>query len=108
MLTFSSGDKYFLLDCGGGTVDSIVHMVTATNGAVAEADEAGGGPWGSQRITAAFEQFISDVVGKDVFNLFAKRSPLEKYMMMDSVSDEERRMKREREAERRDLQVICS
>lgn len=84
-MTDSPGDKYFLLDCGGGTVDSIVHEVSSVHGGAGEVDEASGGPWGSQQITKAFELFIAEVVGKETFARFKRQFPLEHYQMMERV-----------------------
>ncbi|WAR14841.1 HS12A-like protein [Mya arenaria] len=58
---FDPGQKYIVLDCGGGTVDTTGHEVQE-NGQLKELHAATGGPWGGKLVNDAFEEFISELV----------------------------------------------
>ncbi|KAH3833377.1 heat shock 70 kDa protein 12A-like isoform X2 [Dreissena polymorpha] len=66
---FSVGQRYMVVDVGGGTVDITVHEVVA-KGKLKELNHASGGAWGGTRVDAAFEEFLQKIVGKDVFEQF--------------------------------------
>ncbi|XP_052761148.1 heat shock 70 kDa protein 12A-like isoform X2 [Mya arenaria] len=66
---FDPGQKYIVLDCGGGTVDTTGHEVQE-NGQLKELHAATGGPWGGKLVNDAFEEFISELVGADVLKKF--------------------------------------
>ncbi len=71
-----------LLDCGGGTVDSIVHEVLASGG-VKEALEASGGPWGSRHINDQFEEFLRNLIGIQYYDAFKKNHSHEHFLMLE-------------------------
>ncbi|KAH3833374.1 heat shock 70 kDa protein 12A-like [Dreissena polymorpha] len=67
---FAVGQKYMVVDIGGGTVDITVHEVVSKG--LRELFSASGGAWGGTRVDAAFDDFLSTVFGKDVFEEFKK------------------------------------
>ena len=56
----------------GGTVDITVHEVVGENG-LKEVASASGGNWGGCNVDAAFENFVQDLVGKDVYAEFTTK-----------------------------------
>ncbi len=62
MVIHSSGGRYMVVDCGGGTVDITVHEIAENN--LKEVFKATGGPYGSCSVDAAFEELLGDVLGR--------------------------------------------
>jgi len=70
-----NGDRFMVLDCGGGTVDITVHHVEGTSPLkLTEICEASGGPWGSTFVDQEFEQFLKKLMGDDCWNDFKPSS----------------------------------
>jgi len=73
-----NGDKFMVLDCGGGTVDITVHRVEGTTplrlSEVFEVFEPSGGPWGSTFLDDAFEQFLEKLTGSESWGRFKPSS----------------------------------
>ncbi|XP_052682429.1 heat shock 70 kDa protein 12A-like [Crassostrea angulata] len=67
---FKSGEKYMVVDAGGGTIDITVHEV-GENGSVKELHKANGGDWGGTNVDASFTRLLADIVGNDVFEKFS-------------------------------------
>ncbi|XP_060566335.1 heat shock 70 kDa protein 12A-like [Ruditapes philippinarum] len=63
------GNKYLILDAGGGTVDITVHEITK-NGNLKEIYKANGGDWGGTKVDQAFEDLISEIAGPGVMEKF--------------------------------------
>uniref|UniRef100_A0A8W8L4G0 Heat shock 70 kDa protein 12A n=1 Tax=Magallana gigas TaxID=29159 RepID=A0A8W8L4G0_MAGGI len=70
---FKSGQKYMVVDAGGGTVDITVHEVR-DNGSVKELHKANGGDWGGTKVDASFKGLLVDIVGKDVMETFISKN----------------------------------
>nr|XP_034302783.1 heat shock 70 kDa protein 12A-like [Crassostrea gigas] len=70
---FKSGQKYMVVDAGGGTVDITVHEVR-DNGSVKELHKANGGDWGGTKVDASFKSLLVDIVGKDVMETFISKN----------------------------------
>ncbi|KAL4221821.1 Heat shock 70 kDa protein 12A [Mactra antiquata] len=68
---FDPGEKYIVVDCGGGTVDTTGHEVLQ-DGTLKELHAATGGPWGGQLVNKAFEQYIEKMVSKPVMDVFIR------------------------------------
>ncbi|XP_053400259.1 heat shock 70 kDa protein 12A-like isoform X2 [Mercenaria mercenaria] len=66
---FPEGTKYMILDAGGGTIDITVHEVQDEN-TLREVVAANGGGWGGIMVDKAFEDFLKELAGKDVFEQF--------------------------------------
>ncbi|XP_060065866.1 heat shock 70 kDa protein 12A-like [Ylistrum balloti] len=63
------GTKYLVLDAGGGTVDITVQQVQS-DGSLHQVYMANGGDWGGTRVDEAYEQFLIDLVGGEVWDAF--------------------------------------
>ena len=68
---FPVGTKYMILDAGGRTIDITVHQV-GLSGGLKEAHAATGGGWGGMLVDEAFKNLLIDIVGKKVYETFAK------------------------------------
>ncbi|XP_060604515.1 heat shock 70 kDa protein 12B-like, partial [Ruditapes philippinarum] len=66
-LQFPVGMRYLVVDAGGGTVDIAIHGVEE-DFHVKEVASAVGGDWGSTMIDDAFEQFLKELLGEDIYN----------------------------------------
>eukprot|EP00477_Mikrocytos_mackini_P003345 GAHX01004243.1.p1 GENE.GAHX01004243.1~~GAHX01004243.1.p1 ORF type:complete len:607 (-),score=102.75 GAHX01004243.1:180-2000(-) len=61
---FSTGQRYLVLDSGGGTIDMTVHEVKS-GGKLHELSRASGGDWGGVMVDRNFKQMLVDIVGED-------------------------------------------
>ena len=68
------GCEYLLLDCGSGTVDTVVHRLRA-DGTVSEVAPASGGDWGSSFIDLEILQFFDQLFGGGFMVRYAKSFP---------------------------------
>ncbi|XP_052798615.1 heat shock 70 kDa protein 12A-like [Mya arenaria] len=59
-----AGQRYLVLDAGGGTIDITVHEVLQSMD-VKELFKASGGAWGGTKVDEAFKGFINDIAGFD-------------------------------------------
>ena len=66
------GDKFMVLDCGGGTVDITMHQVEEKEPTLKlkEIAPPSGGPFGSTYVDLEFEKFLKDLVGDNAFGRF--------------------------------------
>ena len=65
------GDRFMVLDCGGGTVDITMHQVEATKPLrLSEICAPDGGPFGSTFVDHAFEKFVQELMGLECWNRF--------------------------------------
>ncbi|CAC5415252.1 unnamed protein product [Mytilus coruscus] len=71
--TFQPGNKYIVLDCGGGTVDITVHQVQQDK-TLKELFKASGGAWGGTQVDEAFKQLIIKIVGSPVYLNFCEKN----------------------------------
>eukprot|EP01083_Nonionella_stella_P128873 390634_1 len=60
--SFTKGNKYILVDAGGGTVDIACHEILGDYG-VKEILAPSGGPWGSKFIDDQFEALLNEIFG---------------------------------------------
>ncbi|XP_052799223.1 heat shock 70 kDa protein 12A-like isoform X2 [Mya arenaria] len=75
-----SGQKYLVLDAGGGTVDITVHEVLHSMD-VKEVYKASGGAWGGTKVDEAFKDFMNEIAGFDAI-ADLKRKHLDDYIDM--------------------------
>lgn len=66
---FKTGEKYMVVDAGGGTIDITVHEVK-DDGSVKELHKANGGDWGGTKVDASFISLLADIVGYAVLETF--------------------------------------
>ncbi|XP_052674110.1 heat shock 70 kDa protein 12A-like [Crassostrea angulata] len=72
------GTKYMVTDLGGGTADITVHQKCEDN-TLEEVLPASGGPWGGKAVDDQFMNFLSELVGKKVWDEF-KTKHMEDYL----------------------------
>ena len=75
-------DTYLIVDCGGGTVDCIAHEQRSSDGYLVEKSLPSGGPWGSTRVDANFEQLLDDIFGNDMTREMKLSEPADWNKMM--------------------------
>ena len=66
---FKAGDRYILLDTGGGTVDIAFHSVNS-DGKMDEFHHPDGGPYGSTYVDEAFIKLLEKLFTKDKIDTF--------------------------------------
>ncbi|CAI5681993.1 unnamed protein product [Oreochromis niloticus] len=71
----SQGDRYVVVDCGGGTVDLTVHQIRLPEGHLKELYKASGGPYGSIGIDYEFEKLLCKIFGQDFIDQFKIKRP---------------------------------
>ncbi|XP_018431069.1 PREDICTED: heat shock 70 kDa protein 12A-like [Nanorana parkeri] len=69
------GDKYVVVDCGGGTVDLTVHQIRLPEGHLKELYKASGGPYGSLGVDLEFEKLLCKIFGEDFIDQFKVKRP---------------------------------
>ncbi|XP_058507588.1 heat shock 70 kDa protein 12A isoform X1 [Solea solea] len=69
------GDRYVVVDCGGGTVDLTVHQIRLPEGHLKELYKASGGPYGSIGIDYEFEKLLCKIFGQDFIDTFKIKRP---------------------------------
>ncbi|XP_078269571.1 heat shock 70 kDa protein 12A isoform X2 [Rhinoraja longicauda] len=69
------GDRYLVVDCGGGTVDLTVHEVKLPEGHLKELYKASGGPHGSIGVDYEFEKLLCKIFGEDFIDQFKIKRP---------------------------------
>ena len=72
--SFTKGQKYILIDAGGGTVDIAFHEILGDFG-VKECHHPSGGPWGSCYIDDEFIRLLDKIFGKENMDKFKASSP---------------------------------
>ncbi|XP_066549027.1 heat shock 70 kDa protein 12A isoform X2 [Amia ocellicauda] len=73
--TMAQGDRYVVVDCGGGTVDLTVHQIRLPEGHLKELYKASGGPYGSIGIDYEFEKLLCKIFGPDFIDQFKIKRP---------------------------------
>ena len=71
---FESGEKYILIDAGGGTVDIACHEIMDNFG-VKEIMHPSGGKWGSCYIDDQYIKLLKNIFGKDNVKKFQEEEP---------------------------------
>eukprot|EP01083_Nonionella_stella_P286560 975334_1 len=71
---FCKGEKYILIDAGGGTVDVACHEIVVEFG-VKEVLPPSGGPWGSCKIDDQYEQTLNQIFGEELMHEFKTKHP---------------------------------
>nr|XP_005995798.1 PREDICTED: heat shock 70 kDa protein 12A [Latimeria chalumnae] len=69
------GDRYVVVDCGGGTVDLTVHQIRLPEGHLKELYKASGGPYGSIGVDYEFEKLLCKIFGTDFIEQFKIKRP---------------------------------
>ena len=67
------GDRWIVMDCGGGTIDSVIHELEEDGKSVKEVcTAADANAFGSTRIDKEFVRLLMSVVGKDAMEEFLR------------------------------------
>jgi len=72
--SFQPGERYILIDAGGGTVDIACHQVKAPF-EMEEIYHPTGGPWGSDYIDDEFDKLLDEVFGQGAVDTFRSTYP---------------------------------
>lgn len=72
----TSGTKYIVVDCGGGTIDITVHEVL-DGGALKELHKASGNDLGGQTVDRKFKEFLREIFCDGVWDEFEGNYPSE-------------------------------
>uniref|UniRef100_A0A6I8N1D2 Heat shock 70 kDa protein 12A n=1 Tax=Ornithorhynchus anatinus TaxID=9258 RepID=A0A6I8N1D2_ORNAN len=72
---FAQGDRYVVVDSGGGTVDLTVHQIRLPEGHLKELYKATGGPYGSLGVDYEFEKLLCKIFGEDFIEQFKIKRP---------------------------------
>ncbi|XP_053314045.1 heat shock 70 kDa protein 12B [Spea bombifrons] len=70
-----AGDRYIVVDCGGGTVDLTVHQIEQSQGTLKELYKASGGPYGAVGVDLAFEKMLCQIFSEDFIQTFKVKRP---------------------------------
>ncbi|KAM9466297.1 heat shock 70 kDa protein 12A isoform 4-T4 [Clarias gariepinus] len=73
--SMGQGDRYVVVDCGGGTVDLTVHQIRMPEGHLKELYKASGGPYGSIGVDYEFEMLLYKIFGQDFIDQFKIKRP---------------------------------
>eukprot|EP01083_Nonionella_stella_P286561 975337_1 len=71
---FCKGEKYILIDAGGGTVDVACHEIIGEFG-VKEVLPPSGGPWGSCKVDDQYKQTLNQIFGEEIMHDFKTNHP---------------------------------
>ena len=71
---FKDGDKYILIDAGGGTVDIVCHEIIGDKH-VNEISKPSGGPWGSCFIDQQFIKLLETLFSKEWMDEYKQKEP---------------------------------
>ncbi|VDI44956.1 Hypothetical predicted protein [Mytilus galloprovincialis] len=74
MDTFKAGQKFLVLDCGGGTVD-ITSYEIQKNSRLKEIERPTGGPWGGTMVDNEYISFLKSLHGADIWAKFVNENP---------------------------------
>ncbi|XP_074089674.1 heat shock 70 kDa protein 12A isoform X3 [Macrotis lagotis] len=72
---FAQGDRYVVVDSGGGTVDLTVHQIRLPEGHLKELYKSTGGPYGSLGVDYEFEKLLCKIFGEDFIEQFKIKRP---------------------------------
>lgn len=62
-MSLQCGDRFMILDCGGGTVDITMHSTKSVSPLqLDEIAPPSGGPWGSTKVDGQFHRFLYDLM----------------------------------------------
>ncbi|ETN98748.1 putative chaperone protein, partial [Reticulomyxa filosa] len=83
LIAFEPGDKYILLDLGGGTADIACHRVLDEK-SVSQIYAPSGGPWGSTYIDDAFWGLLCEIFGREIMEEFKTKYSNEHVQLIEN------------------------
>lgn len=84
-----TGTRFMVVDLGGGTTDITFHE-RCRGGKLKEIHRPMGGPWGGRNINEAFFAFITELLGKNVFDEF-KKNHIDDYLEVEREFETKKR-----------------
>lgn len=85
------GDKFLVLDAGGGTVDLTAH--TYSKGKLKEITTGSGSPCGSSELDKKFEKLMSEIFGEKVMDDMRKKHAVQHFELLSNWESAKCRMK---------------
>ena len=76
------GDRFMVVDCGGGTLDITTHCVTDDHGLDA-LSEASGGPYGSMYVDREFRRLLEQKLGSEAMHVLSSQFPMAELKMLE-------------------------
>ncbi|XP_052793255.1 heat shock 70 kDa protein 12A-like isoform X2 [Mya arenaria] len=96
LVTAGVGDRYMILDVGGGTVDITVHEVQINEETkdvtLREMFKANGGDWGGLKVDESFTDLLQDIIGPDVMEVLQTRYREDFMEFMDAFEIKKRKV----------------
>ncbi|XP_066285857.1 heat shock 70 kDa protein 12A-like [Branchiostoma lanceolatum] len=83
------GDRYMIVDCGGGTVDIAVHEISENNQAK-EVATASGGNWGGTKVDEQFFKLLDNIFGADIMVQYKVAHPNEHLNLLNEFETKKR------------------
>jgi len=85
---FNDGDRYIIIDAGGGTVDIVSHEIFGNFG-VKEVSQSRGGPYGSTNIDKKIDELLTivfdHVCGNGTMQKFKEKQPKQYVKMLENI-----------------------
>jgi molecular chaperone DnaK (HSP70) len=90
----SSGTRYVVVDCGGGTIDVTIHEINESDstGYLKELYKASGGPFGSMIVDLEFEKLLKNIFSKEFIEEFIETFPASYNSLMSTFESKKRRV----------------
>ncbi|XP_019622014.1 PREDICTED: heat shock 70 kDa protein 12A-like [Branchiostoma belcheri] len=89
LVEVEKGDRYMIVDCGGGTVDIAVHEVSENNKAK-EVSTASGGNWGGTKVDEQFLKLLDAIFGADLMARYKVAHPNEHLNLLNEFETKKR------------------
>ncbi|CAH1263874.1 HSPA12A [Branchiostoma lanceolatum] len=89
LVDINPGDRYMIVDCGGGTVDITVHGISE-NGKVKEVATASGGDWGGTKVDEEFLKLLDKIFGADIMARYKVEHPNEYLNLLNEFETKKR------------------
>jgi molecular chaperone DnaK (HSP70) len=88
----SSGTRYVVVDCGGGTIDVTIHEIheSDSTGYLKELYKASGGPFGSMIVDLEFEKLLKNIFSKEFIDEFIENFPASYNSLMSTFESKKR------------------
>lgn len=92
--TMSSGTRYVVVDCGGGTIDVTIHEINEADstGYLKELYKASGGPFGSMVVDLEFEKLLKNIFSNEFIDEFVTNFPASYNSLMSTFESKKRRI----------------
>eukprot|EP00058_Branchiostoma_floridae_P028056 XP_002613547.1 hypothetical protein BRAFLDRAFT_208293 [Branchiostoma floridae] len=89
LVNLKPGDRYMIVDCGGGTVDITVHELNK-NDRVTEVTTASGGGWGGTKVDQEFLKLLDNIFGVEIMARYKSAHPTEYLIILNLFETKKR------------------